>query len=142
MNRILLTFAALLCAVSVFAQESDKNYWNQEIQIAPLRIPLPPIDFEPEFLDLNGDGKQDAVKSILRENVPILWLDDDGNMKDGDMEGDTVNDCLLIDRNNDGKYDFIIKHADLDDDGKADIQFIFDYCVGEGWHVTGIIRTI
>lgn len=57
----------------------------------------------------------------------MLWLDDDGNMKPGDLEGDTVNDCLLVDRNKDGVYDLIVKWADLDGDGRADLQLVAEY---------------
>lgn len=57
----------------------------------------------------------------------MLWLDDDGNMEFGVTEGDMVNDCLLLDRNRDGIYDFIVKWADQDGDGHADLQLVADY---------------
>lgn len=57
----------------------------------------------------------------------MLWLDDDGNMEFGATEGDMVNDCLLLDRNRDGIYDFIVKWADQDGDGHADLQLVADY---------------
>ena len=98
----------------------------------PLRVP---VGERPEFLDLNGDGRQDAVKSFIHGNLPLLWLDEDGNMAAGDTEGDTVNDCLLVDRDNDGTYDLIVKYSDLKGDGKADLQLVIDYphCGKEGW---------
>ncbi|MEZ4908043.1 MAG: hypothetical protein R2771_10505 [Saprospiraceae bacterium] len=33
-----------------------------------------------------------------------MWIDDDDDMKYGDIEGDMDNDCLMIDINGDGKY--------------------------------------
>ncbi|WP_337752455.1 hypothetical protein [Coprobacter fastidiosus] len=90
--------------------------------------------------DLNGDGKPDAIKSVTVNDTPILWLDDDANMKEGDIEGDMINDCLLIDRNKDGIYggqgDLIIDWVDTDDDGKADMQIVIEYPkknTGEVW---------
>ncbi len=66
--------------------------------------------------------------SITRDSIPILWLDDDGDMRWDDLEGDTKNDCLLIDRNRDGIYgghgDLIIDWIDTDNDGKADMQIV------------------
>ena len=106
---------------------SAQPYWNQDRQILPLR---PPVGERPEFMDLNGDGRQDAVRSYITGDVPILWLDDDGNMKEGDLEGDTVNDCLLVDRDKDGAYDLVVKFADLTGNGVTDMQLIMDYPVG------------
>ncbi len=105
MKRIVILMLVLSAAISAQAQP----YWNQGNRIMPLRVP---VGEGPEFLDLNGDGRQDAVKSHIYGDIDILWLDEDGNMKEGDIEGDTVNDCLLVDRNRDGKYDLIIKWAD------------------------------
>lgn len=122
------------------AQESPKEYWNIRTQLTPLRLPPPPVGYKPEYLDLNGDGKPDAIKSVTHNDIPILWLDDDGNMKEGDLEGDMVNDCLLIDRNRDGIYggqgDLIIDWVDTDGDGKADMQIVIEYPkerTGEVW---------
>jgi len=106
---------------------SAQQYWNTYTMLQPYRFPMPSIDQQPEMLDLNNDGKQDAIKYCINGGVSVLWLDDDGNMNNGDREGDFVNDCILIDKNNDGKYEFIVKHVDNDGDGKADIQFILDY---------------
>ena len=91
MKKIILLAAFLLPALAAPAQ----SYWNQRLKIIPFRAP---VGENPEFMDLNGDGRQDAVKSYIAGGVPILWLDDDGNMKEGALEGDTVNDCLLVDR--------------------------------------------
>lgn len=106
-------------------------YWNQGTLLMPIRLPLPPKDFKPQQLDINRDGKPDAIKTMAGE-TPILWLDDgEGTMRWGDTEGAMVNGCLLIDRNHDGFYgghgDLIIDWVDTDGDGQADIQFVIDY---------------
>ncbi len=123
MKKFLLAFALSVCAVSVSAQ----TYWNTGLKITSLRLPLPPVDYKVEYLDLNNDGTPDAIKSVTRNDTPILWLDDDGNMKVGDIEGDMINDCLLIDRNKDGIYDLVIDWVDTDNDGRADVQFVIEY---------------
>ena len=80
----------------------------------------------PEYLDLNGDGKR-MRSAASRGTIFLLWLDDDGDMREGDLEGDLDNDCLLIDRDKDGVYDLVVKYADLDGDGRADLQLIAEY---------------
>ena len=129
---------------NVQAQQGDNrnssNYWNTRTCLMPLRLPPPPAGYKVEYLDLNKDGKPDAIKSVTHNGFPVLWLDDDGTMKEGDMEGDCINDCLLIDRNKDGIYggqgDLIIDWVDTDNDGKADMQFVIEYPkerTGEVW---------
>ena len=129
MKRILsvlfvLSFMTVICW--------SQNYWNRNTQLQPYRFPMPAIGSRIQQLDLNGDGKQDAVSFRINETMPVIWLDDDGSMKNGDLEGDCVNDCILVDRNADGEYDFIVKYADVNGDGKADYQFIMDYTIGGG----------
>lgn len=129
MRKLIVTICAL-CAASMALSAQD--WWNHNTLLQPYRLPQPAVGAPVEKMDINGDGKQDAVKFTINGTSQLLWLDDDGNMKEGDLVGDCVNDCILVDRNNDGKYDFIVKHADLDGDGKADIQFILDYTIGGG----------
>ena len=103
----------------------------KESCIASFRMPLPPPGFKPKLEDLNGDGNPEAIYSMTGDSVPILWIDDDRDMKWTDIEGDMDNDCLLIDRNKDGIYggdgDLVIDWVDSDNDGKADLQIVMDY---------------
>ena len=103
----------------------------KESCIASFRMPLPPPGFKPKLEDLNGDGKPEAIYSMTGDSVPILWIDDDRDMKWTDIEGDMDNDCLLIDRNKDGIYggdgDLVSDWVDSDNDGKADLQIVMDY---------------
>ena len=143
MKKCKFIYLAMLGVFAVSAAQAlpyDQKYWNQKLQIEPFRLPLPPVGYQVEYIDLNGDGKPDAIKSVTVNDTPILWLDDDGNMKEGDIEGDMINDCLLIDRNKDGIYggqgDLIIDWVDTDDDGKADMQIVIEYPkknTGEVW---------
>ena len=136
MKKSIILVCLLSGIVSGFrAQQAPDRYWNQRLQIGSFRLPLPPVGFVPEYLDLNGDGRPDAIRSMTIDEIPVLWLDDDGDMKRGDLEGDMDNDCLLVDRDKDGVYDLVVKYADLNGDGKADLQLIADYPKEErrGW---------
>lgn len=103
------------------------QYWNTGTCLETFRLAPPPEGYHPQIIDLNADGKPDGIISVTNGDVPVLWLDDDANMSENDTEGDMINDCVLIDRNKDGEYDFIVKWADLDDDGKADLQLVAEY---------------
>ena len=125
----IIVFACLII-LPASAQQTDA-YWNNKLRIVSFRLPPPPLGYTPKVVDLNGDGKPDAIFSMTRDSIPVLWLDDNGDMKWNDLEGDTSGDCLLIDRNRDGIYgghgDLIIDWVDTDGDGKADIQIVAEY---------------
>jgi len=111
---------------AVTAQRSPDKYWNRNTKLIPWRIE--PVISNISYIDLDNDGDPDILKATINDSIPIMWIDDDDDMKYGDTEGDTDNDCLLIDRNRDGIFggpgDFSIKWADENGDGKADIQLI------------------
>ncbi len=79
---------------------------------------------------MDNDGDPDILKTVMNGDIPVMWIDDDDDMKKGDLEGDLDSDCMLVDRNKDGKYgyemDFIVDFGDEDGDGDADIQVIAD----------------
>lgn len=104
------------------------QYWNQGTQLTPWRLPMTTDIQKIEYIDLDNDGDPDVLKNRILDGVPILWIDDDDDMKYGDLEGDQDNDCLLIDRNKDGVYagvdDLNIDWTDTDDDGVANVQLI------------------
>lgn len=111
---------------SLFSQKNNISYWNDNTQLLPWRM-IPTIS-KITYLDLDKDGDPDILKAMLNDSIPILWIDDDDDMKMEDKEGDTDDDCLLIDKNKDGifagPFDFSIDWIDEDHDGKADIQLI------------------
>ena len=55
------------------AQESPKEYWNIRTQLTPLRLPPPPVGYKPEYLDLNGDGKPDAMNAAWGSISSQIW---------------------------------------------------------------------
>jgi hypothetical protein len=56
-----------------------------------------------KYIDLDGDGDPDVLMTTI-SGFPVRWIDDDDDMKEGDLQGDTDSDCLMVDRNRDGKY--------------------------------------
>lgn len=134
-KKILLLGLCTGTLLTSMAQTPSDNYWNERLQVGSFRLPPPPAGFVPEYIDLNGDGRFDAIQSVTIDDIPVLWLDDDQDMKPGDLEGDMDNDCLLIDRDKDGVYDLVIKYADQTGNGKADLQLIAEYPKEEkrGW---------
>jgi hypothetical protein len=117
----------LTISLGAFAQkEAGVPYWNSNTQLLPWR--MTPTVTGVQYVDIDKDGDPDVLKAMLNGVIPIMWIDDDDDMKKGDTVGDTDNDCLLIDKNNDkifaGPQDFSIDWNDEDKDGKADIQLI------------------
>jgi hypothetical protein len=82
------------------------------------------------YLDLDKDGDPDVLRGILNNTFPAQWIDDDDDMREGDLSGDRDSDCLMIDRDKDGNYghwnDFFVDYADEDLDGLADLEIIAD----------------
>ena len=109
----------------------DSNWWNADTQLNPLRLPPPSQGTIVRYYDLNGDGKPDVLRTETATGFPVQWIDDNDNMKVGDICGDIIDDCVLIDRNKDGVYgsygDAIVDWVDTDDDGAADIQVYIDH---------------
>jgi hypothetical protein len=126
MQKIGTLFVTLFFILSAYSQQSELPYWNRNTQLIPWRL-VPSIS-SCILTDLDKDGDPDILKAFLNDSIPILWIDDDDDMKLEDKEGDTDNDCLLIDKNKDGvfagPFDFSIDWIDENADGKADIQLI------------------
>ena len=118
--------ATLLFSELIYSQSNGMPYWNRNTQLLPWR--MTPVISDVSYIDLDKDGDPDVLKALINDSIPIAWIDDDDDMKFGSKEGDTDNDCLLIDRNKDGVFggpmDFCIDWCDMDNDGKADVQLI------------------
>lgn len=92
--------------------------------------------FKPEFIsslryiDLDNDGDPDLIKSSINDSINVYWIDDDDDMIFQDNEGDLDNDCLIIDRNNDGIFagpgDLSLDWVDRNNDGIADMQVVVE----------------
>jgi len=128
-KKLLLSVLVLNCHLLFSTIQGEVSVLKQQIQIS--RLSPPPQGFVPRLEDLTGDGKPNAIFSMTIDSIPVLWIDDDFNMKWTDTEGDIINDCLLIDRNRDGIYggqgDLILDYVDSNNDGKADLQIIIEY---------------
>lgn len=122
----ILSVSFLLFVQTANAQQPV--YWNRNSMLSTWRA-APDLKTVVQ-LDLDKDGDPDMIKAILNDSLPIIWIDDDDDMKKGDSEGDIDSDCLLIDRNQDrvfaGPYDFCIDWIDTNRDGKADVQLIIN----------------
>ena len=115
---------------SVVVGGSEK-WWNADTQLNPLRLPPPPAGSVVRYYDLNGDSRPDVLRTVTTGGVPVQWIDDNADMRIGDVSGDLVDDCVMIDRDRDGQYgsysDVIVDWVDTDDDGRADLQIYIDY---------------
>ena len=130
-RRLILLFIGILWAAAVSGQVTEGRYWNAGTCLETFRPAPPPAGYTPRQIDIDGDGRMDGIESVTLDDTPVLWLDDDADMAPDAVEGDYVNDCLLIDRNKDGRYDFVVKWADLDGDGRADLQLVAEYPFSE-----------
>ena len=81
MKFILFLIYFLGCFFLSFGQQNTSTYWNNRLEIKSFRLPLPPYDYIPKVVDLNCDGTPDAIFSMTRDSIPVLWLDDNGDMR-------------------------------------------------------------
>lgn len=133
MKKLLIFCLVVLCSHFSFAQKSNDSgniYWNANLKLVPFRLPPAPVDDKPQYIDLDKDGDPDILKTITTNDIPVMWIDDNDNMKNSDMEGDMNGDCLLIDRNKDGHYggigDLVIDWVEGRNNQPA-MQVIADY---------------
>ncbi len=120
-----ILFFLIVFGLPLFA---GQPYWNQHTKLVPWRLPIVTDKSSITYEDINGDGKPEIIRAFILDSIPIMWIDDDGDMKYGDLEGDTDNDCLLVDLNKDGIFggpgDVCIDWVDTDNDGIADMQIV------------------
>jgi hypothetical protein len=79
--------------------------------------------------DTDGDGTIDAL--AWREgSVRVAALDEDRDLRPEDIRPDRDNDCYLADIGADGILDRIVDYVDLDGDGVADRQDLYEITHG------------
>jgi hypothetical protein len=105
-------------------------YWNSTSMFNTYWLPVDP-NAHVDYIDLDGDGDPDVLKTMTPNGFPVQWIDDDDDMKKGDSQGDIDSDCLMVDRNKDGEYasygDVVVDWVDNEGDGAADMQIYGDY---------------
>ena len=140
MRKNVFLSAFMVLSISVMAQNPNP-YWNSNIPLNSYRIPPAPAGTKIKFTDLDNDGDPDMLETLTINNKPIRWIDDDDDMKLTDKEGDTDNDCLMVDRDTDGRFgsynDLVIDWNDTNKDGKADMQVVVDYVAKENKNAWG-----
>jgi len=136
MKRFLGCIFSLLIALASQAQEVTSipgkgPYWNTRTHLTPFRLPPAPQGYQPAYIDLDGDGDPDILKTITTDSIPVMWIDDNDNMRYGDVAGDIQGDCLLVDRNRDGRYggvgDLVVDWVAPDAGHPEGMQVIVDY---------------
>ena len=131
MNQPNLRTEILILVACMFLFNVSAQHVARNKQLLTSFRPMLPTDISQiTYEDLDNDGDPDILKTMINGDIPVMWIDDDDDMKEGDLEGDLDSDCMLVDRNKDGKYgnemDFIVDFGDEDGDGDADIQVIAD----------------
>ncbi|WP_339712614.1 hypothetical protein [uncultured Kriegella sp.] len=121
----------MVCVLNpICAQENSSRYWNENLLLTSFRIPPPQHGTPIIYKDLDRDGDPDLLQTLTINNFPVQWIDDDDDMKEGDLSGDLDSDCLMIDRNRDGTYggpfDLIVDWNDENGDNIADMQVVAD----------------
>lgn len=114
--------------------ERNQQHWNSSGLFNTYHLTISP-DAPVEYLDLDGDGDPDVLRTKTWNHIPIQWIDDDDDMKEGDLEGDLDSDCLMVDRNKDGRYgaysDVVVDWVDNDGDDVGDIQIYAEFASEE-----------
>jgi len=131
LKKIIAYSIIFFVSVQILAQQKQNNFWESNNRITPFRISLPLKGEKINYIDLDNDGDPDVLQTKINGTIPIQWIDDDDDMKIGDVEGDMDSDCLMVDRNKDGnygsEYDLILDWDDEDGDNIADLQVLVDY---------------
>lgn len=126
---LLFCFVFLYDGLQLTAQ-SNENYWNHQTTLRPARMPLPDNQALIKRLDLDNDGDPDIMFYTIMNGIPVMWIDDNDNMKWTDLEGDMAGDCLCVDRNKDGIFagpeDICIDFIDFEDNGKANMMWLVE----------------
>lgn len=129
-TRTIIIFCVIIISTLNSYSQNSTSYWNKNIPLISMRLPPDSLG-RVSYSDLDNDGDPDMLQTFTHKNTPVLWIDDDDDMKKGDIEGDTDSDCLIIDRDKSGNFKngdkLIIDWNDTDKDGKADMQVVVEY---------------
>ena len=97
----------LIILLFFFAFSYSQNHGEQGNLAASIKrfhFHLPGDRNDLHYTDLDLDGDPDLLQYITKDSIPVMWIDDDDDMKADDLSGDLDSDCLLMDLNGDGYY--------------------------------------
>lgn len=87
-----------------------------------------PGEYKVYYVDFDRDGDPDMIRTMINDSIPVIWIDDDDDMRSGDMEGDTDSDCICADISRDGIFggprDLCVDWTDIDNDGISEVQAV------------------
>ena len=75
-RKLGITIIACVLSLTVGAQAP---YWNRNTQLLPWR--MTPVIRNIVYEDLDRDGDPDILRAMLNDSIPIIWIDDDDDMK-------------------------------------------------------------
>ena len=75
MKKIEIIFLMLMNVA--FAAIGQKPYWNTNTPLNAYRLPPDPLNRPIQYVDLDGDGDPDLLKTFTQNNIPVCWIDDD-----------------------------------------------------------------
>ena len=78
---LLILFSAV--TYNLYAQQ---KYWNEHTQLTPWRFPLTADKAGLTYEDLTGDGTPDIIRAFVLDSIPVMWIDDDGDMRYDDWK--------------------------------------------------------
>jgi hypothetical protein len=137
---VLILFIFIVCNWQAMSQIPMSGLNANSSLLNSYRLPIA-LEEKVKLIDFDNDGDPDILETYTINNIPVRWLDDDDDMKRTDTEGDLDNDCLMINRNRDGKFgsygDLIIDWIDTNNDGQADMQVVVDYAAKENKNAWG-----
>ena len=109
--------------------ESGQNPVWQKVELKPgaYRALFKPSTGTSVQIDLNDDGQPELLETTWN-GKRVVWIADGRTMEWGAQQGSMNTDCILVDRDNDGRFDgpgdLAVKWVDEDGDGAPDWQFI------------------
>ena len=87
--KIVTCILLLLCLSTPPSRIFAQTYWNRHTSLITWRLPLPG-EYKVYYVDFDRDGDPDMIRTMINDSIPVIWIDDDDDMRSGDMEGDTM----------------------------------------------------